>query len=352
MILVMPRRAISRTALLAALAIVGSLGLAFFHCAEPTQIVLDIRTDGCRQVKSTGIAVTTLSSIDQAPLSTFKAAANGTGCETQDRIGTLTVYPSGDDKEGEVGFRIVVGIDKNAAECEPPWTGCLVARRRARFEPGTSRQLIVIMALNCKGKDCGLGNDCTPSGACVRLPGEDGVDFDGGAPADTAAPPVEAGFDACSTSCNGIGQSCNGGLCKNDCSLLNCGNPAICPPDLDCTYECPTSTSCNDARCQSQRACRIECNAADSCRGAVCNAPRCDIVCNVADSCRDVALSGNDAGLTCVSPAGDPCRGSARCDAGKCTLVCTPGGGDNGTCPNNPTCTTQPTATQCVGPWQ
>lgn len=329
-------------AALGAVAAVGASSAMLFQCAEPTQIVVDVRTDGCRLIKSTGIAVTTWSGVDQAPLTTFKNAENGTACEAEDRIGTLTVYPSGDDKEGEVGIRIVAGVDKLATECAPPWDGCVVARRRVKFIPGTSQQLIVIVSLNCKGKDCGLGSDCTPRGECVALPGEEPTDAGGGGSPDACA------------SCSGIGQSCNAGVCTIDCSMVNCQN-AICPDPLECTYRCPTARSCENANCRSTRACRIECLVQDSCRRAACNAPRCDIDCSANRACEEVALGGEDAGLTCrdVGGGGDPCRGRAFCDAGRCTLSCDPnanGGQDNGTCPNDPRCDPSP-STECLPPW-
>jgi hypothetical protein len=339
-------------AALAALVVVaGCVGL-LSQCAEPTQIVVDVRTNACRFIKSSGIAVATWETIDQAPLSTYKSAENGGACETEDRIGTLTVYPSGDSKEGEVGLRIVAGVDKLVTECGPPWDGCLVARRRVRFEPGRSQQLIVVLSLACKGKDCGLGSDCTANGECVRLPGEDVVDKpDTGAPDVVVVPPPEAGADACN-SCLGVGQTCTAGhQCTTDCSMQNCTNPAVCPAPLDCTYRCTTQDSCDDALCVTTGACKIECNVQSACNGTTCRASRCDIECNANDSCREVALSGGDAGLTCRSGVGDPCRASSNCDAGKCTLNCMPGGGDNGTCPNNPNCQAQPSGTQCVGPW-
>jgi hypothetical protein len=148
-------------AALATLVVAPALFVA--DCRAATEIVIDVRTDACDRVQNTSIAVASPDGLGTAKPVAFSA---GAGCERVDRIGTLTVFPS-DEDDAEIAVRVVTGVDKAAYECDADATGCIVARRRARFVPGKRRTLLVIMPLACVGKDCGPELECAPDGACV-----------------------------------------------------------------------------------------------------------------------------------------------------------------------------------------
>lgn len=320
--------------------------LSVVDCADPTEIVLDIRSDACGDVKNTGIAVSTPDRIDDADLTAFTPRPAGCEAKPADRVGTLTIYPSG-AKDAEVGVRIVTGMQRNAQDCgKGPYAGCIVARRVLRFVPGTSQKVIVIMSRACEGKDCGRGADCE-SGQCVTtLPdggvveaGEPDADApgDGGGADDGGIP--EAGPDAC-VNCEGAGKTCtNGNTCAIDCNVATCSGATVCGPGLRCTVGCATSGQCNDTVCNAPGgSCRFDCTTqAAACKDITCRGDDCYVSCTTPNGCDGVNLTGGDAGLNCN--ANNACSdGYAHCDAGRCVLACNPGGGPNNACPMPRTC--------------
>src|SRR5262245_3147631 len=106
----------------------ASLGVASGSCKEPTEIVVDVRTNGCTGIRNTSIAVGRPDEIDQRPATIFSSL----GCLGSDQIGTLAIQPSGAPDE-EIAVKIVTGVRRYAEECKPPYEGCIVARRRIRF---------------------------------------------------------------------------------------------------------------------------------------------------------------------------------------------------------------------------
>jgi hypothetical protein len=139
-------------------------------CAEPTQIVVDIRTEAALcdakrpvHIVSTGVAVASPERLEETFLDQFE----GEGCDAQpyDRIGTLVITPSG-EKDEEVSIRVVSGVDVSADRCPTDFKGCIVARRHLRFAPRTSKRIVVIMSPACIGKSCG-SLECDLNGACV-----------------------------------------------------------------------------------------------------------------------------------------------------------------------------------------
>lgn len=338
------------------------LVLSVVDCAEPTQIELDIRTDGCSVVTNTGIAVATPGDVDTAPLRVFTPRPSGCETKPSDRIGTLVIYPSG-SKDAEIAVRIVTGVKTattatNAQDCKPPYDGCIVARRVLRFVPGSSQKEIVIMRRACVGKDCGLGNECNDSAQCVEIgkdagAGEGGV-VDGETPDvnegdSSGMPDVVVQGDACAA-CEGPGTTCTGGnTCNIDCNTANC-KTTVCGPGLSCDVSCTTGSSCDGLVCNAPGgSCTINCTGAnDACKAIACNATGCWVDCNGDTRCSgQISLSGGDAGLLCSG--GNSCKGSAYCDAGHCTIVCDPNPGQ--ACPPTRTCVYGASTPNCIGPW-
>ena len=330
----------------------GLLAIGLADCAEPTQIEIDVRTDGCPVVKNTGIAVTTPARVDEADLTIFTPRAEGCEARPRDRIGTLVLHPSG-AKDAEVAVRIVTGVDRTAQDCgKGPYDGCIVARRILRFVPGTSQKVIVIMSRACVGKDCALGGECQ-SGQCVSTASDGGL-ADGAPepePADAgdpeakadAAADADAGVDPCA-SCTGAGTTCNGGMCTIDCAAgADCTGATVCGPGLDCTVRCSAAGVCEDLTCAaSAGSCLIECSGDDACGNIACSAPSCHVNCSQGNRCTGrISLTGGDAGLVC---SGNNSCGSASvyCDAGSCRLDC------SASCPDPRVCSS---GAGCVGSW-
>lgn len=346
--------------------IIGVLGAGAFlatglaDCADATQIEIDVRTDGCKSVRNTGIAVTTPDRIDEADLTIFTPRTSGCEAKPEDRIGTLVIYPSG-AKDAEVGIRIVTGVARNAQDCaKGPYAGCIVARRVVRFVPGTSQKVIVIMSRACEGKDCGRNAECTESGQCITVLPDGGTadagvleasTLEGGDDASSDAPndgsAFDAGRDAC-VDCQGVGMACtNGSSCTIDCAQADCKNKTVCAPGLDCKLACGATDACLATKCATNAGCSFGCTSNGACKGVSCVAERCNVECNGGQACTGVMqLSGGDAGMTCSG--GNSCNGAdLYCDAGRCTLTCNDqGGGAN--CPDPRKCATGST---CVGPW-
>ncbi len=341
-------------ALLLALSVSSGIAISVTQCAEPTQIILDIRTETslCNEITRTGVVVTSVDKIDRDPLETFE----GPGCEAPgDRIGTLTITPSG-NKSDEVGIRVVAGIDRPADQCAPPYEGCIVARRKERFSPGESKVVIVILRRACISKDCG-GLECN-EGACVDpgtvLP-DGGTVTDSGN--DTSPPPPDAPVDPPDATpdalpdanpCNRCKGVCIGTTCTVDCNTVNCENPndPPCGHGLDCTVDCD-SNDCDGLLCATDGGCKINCKQGNACQNVTCRANTCAIHCNAMDACRTVLMSGGDAGLECDDDFDNACREVARCDAGRCVLQC-----DNvGQGTNCPTVRQCAQGSSCSGPW-
>lgn len=348
-------------ALLGVVAVGGVLAIGLADCAEPTQIEIDVRTDACGVLRNAGIAVTTPDKIDTAQLTAFTPERpDDAGCEGKpsDRVGTLVIYPSGDDKNAEVAIRIVGGISRTVQECKAgDYAGCVVARRIERFVEGSTKKVIVILSRACEGKDCGLGKECNTSGNCVvNLP--DGGTQDAGVldaqivDAATDAPEdapndvvVDTGVDAC-VACTG--SSCNAGTCTYDCAGGACNGKVVCGAGLDCRMQCNSANSCANVSCApGAKSCVFDCTAGDpACMNVQCVAPSCFVNCtNPARCSGTIVLGGADAGLLCSGA--NSCGGvtNVSCDAGVCTLAC---GGANG-CPANADCSTPPSI--CNGSW-
>jgi hypothetical protein len=341
-----PVRALRRAAHLSFALALGALVVSAGSCRDATEIVVDVRTDACSRAKNTAIVVGSKHEIESAQPTVF---SRGQGCEIQDRIGTLTVFPR-DAKDAEVSIKVMTGITKAAQECARDSAGCIIARRRAAFVPGRSQKLVVVMSLACLDKDCGPDLECAPTGACID---PDLVDDAGGidlVPEDASS--VDASVDApgadaggCDpATCTGGGRSCTGGVCEIRCGNgITCNGDVGCPPTSDCRVTCARAADCASIVCSTAGACEIACTDQESCPNVRCNAGRCALRCLERKSCAVVNVDAGSASIECGTFGGNdtPCK-SASCAGGACSLACT-GVGCGGT---HKCC-----ADTCSGPW-
>jgi hypothetical protein len=341
------------------LAAAGVALLALVDCAEPTQIVVEVYSDACpgtkgQAINQTGIAVGKSESIDNKPPSALRD-----GCERAPGVGTLTIYPSGDNDE-EVAIKVVAGVDTLPDNCfAPGYAGCIAHRRVMRFVPHTTQRAIVRLSLACLNRTCPAGKTCD-NGLCKDqndlLPDggtradaetqEAGSSVDGGV-ADATVPP-----DPC-VGCKG---DCTNGVCNVNCGAVACSG-SVCAPTLPCNITCPATGKCNDIACNTSAKCTVRCgNQPTSCGQVACNANECDVRCDGNDSCKTdgggIRLdAGTTASLTCD---GNNACSSASCNAATCRLSCDPLNGANSACPGAPNrpCTATSNCTDWNSPLQ
>lgn len=328
---------------LGGLACVVALGLV--QCKDATEIIVDVRTDDCT-VRDTGISVgSSLSSLKNASPSAFTGRS---GCEKGNRIGTLTIYPSG-AKDAVVSFKVVTGVTRSAGECFASGDkGCIVATRKLRFARSHTQVVIVNMSRKCLDAVCPEGQTCN-EGLCV---GTDDISEDGGIADDASQSDasfidghvddagndaddgaVDAGVDAC----GGCRGACDGGSCFVDCTTSPCTGE-LCAPTLPCTVQCPQTGSCTGVRCTSSDSCAISCTSKDACDGVTCRTGSCSVVCQGNEAChggKGIELEAGSAELVCQG--GGACATSASCNGGTCRLVCVQNGG-GANCPSPAPC--------------
>ncbi|MBX3206331.1 MAG: hypothetical protein KF764_14760 [Labilithrix sp.] len=328
-------------------AVSGSvLALAIANCASPTQIIVDVRADRsiCASI-SAGIAVTTLENIDTDRLEIYE-----NGCdEGTDKIGTLTITPSGGNDDW-VGIRVIGAVnDQDPDSCglpggpngEPVWTDCILARRRVQFVPGKTVNITVRLTERCVDRYCGGDLECN-LGVCVQPeqiqpdggnspPQKDGdlpidPEIGDGAPGD--APLDVFDNDACAR-CNGT--SCNAGECRVDCNVLDCVDKTYCADGLNCTIECLAADKCNGTRCATNGTCTFNCagnGAGTHCEDIACAASVCHVNCqNAEGTCDGVYVDGGTNVVKCTPTAElkATCN-KVECRGGACTRTCADAG--------------------------
>jgi len=320
-----------------------ALALATTTCADATEILVEVTSDACprpgrtgKSINSTGIAVGTAATIDDARPTAVRYA-----CEPDsDRVGTLTLYPSG-DSDSEVTFKVVSGVDRPLDQCgaRDGYAGCIAQHRTMRFVPRTTQRVAVRISLLCLGVTCPEGKTCQ-DGVCVARDAprtEDGAVPDGtpvteggkvdsatDAPGDGATGP--RGCDP--AKCTGAGViGCVAGVCVVDCGpdggVSRCSTGAnVCPNDQDCRVVCGDG-ACANVSCTTQGTCTVECDGVASCGAVKCDSARCDVRCTGSSSCVLVNLAGAEARVTCpgIGGGGKVCD-DVRCRAARCALEC------------------------------
>ena len=317
----------------------GIASLLLVECAQPTQIVIEVYSDACpgtkaQAINQTGIAVGHADAIDNKPPSALQ-----NGCERAPGVGTLTIYPSGNNDE-EVAIKVVAGVDTKPDLClAPGYAGCIAHRRVTRFVPHTTQRVIVRLSLACLNRTCATGKTCD-NGVC-----KDERDLlpDGGTRPDAetqeAGSSVDAGVvDAAPVDpCTGCKGDCtNGTTCNVNCDTVACGTGNLCAPTLPCSITCPKTGKCNDITCTTSAKCSVRCGTeATSCGQVTCNAGECDVHCDGTDSCNGDGGIRLDAGTKGkLSCKGDNACNFASCNAQTCQLSCDPLNGSNSACPD------------------
>lgn len=146
--------------LAAAIPVVGGMAA----CRAPTEITIELTTDvKCTDVKGTSITIGDLPSLDGKPSTTVTAA-----CDPQTgRIGSMVIVPSG-SKDDVVAIKVVLGVQRDPAECIPPayGPGCIVARRALHFISSSSLTVPIFMGAVCSGIPCNATQTCV-GGNCA-----------------------------------------------------------------------------------------------------------------------------------------------------------------------------------------
>ena len=134
-------------------------------CRAPTEITIELTTDvKCADVKGTAITIGDLAGLDGKPSTTVTPA-----CDPQTgRIGSMVIVPSG-SKDDVVAIKVVLGVQRDPAECVPPayGPGCIVARRALHFIASSSLTVPIFMGAVCSGIPCNATQTCV-GGNCAN----------------------------------------------------------------------------------------------------------------------------------------------------------------------------------------
>lgn len=302
------------------LVLVATLATSFVQCAHPTEIVLDVRSDLCADKDKkirTGIAIGSRSDIADRAFS-----ATRDGCESDESIGTLTVYPNG-SKDAEVTVEVITGIDRDPQQCAASgFADCVTHTRSVRFVPGQTVTIVAQMPRACLNRTCPIGYTCTGEAKCVP---QDALP-DGGITPDASL--IDVPFNPC-LFCAG---SCHDGVCDVNCAGGRCGKE-VCGPGLVCNVSCRGSDECRDLVCSGD-VCNIQCMGRDTCRDITCNAATCNVVCSGDRACNNVTINASTSGTVTCQNDNEACGGTVSCGGGLCTLVC-----QKDTCPSGARCT-------------
>jgi hypothetical protein len=140
----------------------ATLGIALAtlsNCLDPTEIIVDIKSD-VMCTSQQGVTIVVGSSVDDPNATMIETNACDGGA-----IGTLAVTPTGDVGD-PVAIRVTLGVTKAAAQCAPPFDGCIVARRSLRYAPHTPLHLPIDLDQDCLNQGCDPNSTCL-HGSCV-----------------------------------------------------------------------------------------------------------------------------------------------------------------------------------------
>jgi hypothetical protein len=225
--------------------LVSALASPTAACLEPTEIMLDVRTDVVCSDSThwRGVAV----SVGQpgTDVESRSPVLTTTACAAGGEIGTLAVVPTG-AKDAQVGIRVVAGITRNPEDCAAQgYDGCIVARRTVTYLPHQSQHLLIDLTSDCIGNACDVNHTCV-NGSCsdtvtARAPvaadggvlpgttvrcGDDGTRCPENDPSNACC--VAFDFDAGT----GKGSCMPAASCPSTSAVLYCDDPSDCPLDL------------------------------------------------------------------------------------------------------------------------
>lgn len=132
-------------------------------CLDPTEALVEISTDSCADLHSTGITAGLVGAIETAPYGTTTSVCDGKG-----EIGTIVLLPPEGEREAPFAFKVVGSLGLPVAEtCKGPEYGprCIVARRAMRFVPHNPFRIPVHLSQACAGVLCPEAQTCV-DGTC------------------------------------------------------------------------------------------------------------------------------------------------------------------------------------------
>lgn len=145
----------------------AGLGVVLFAaplgCLDPTEALVEISTDACADLHSTGITAGLVGDIETAPYGTTTSV-----CEGQGEIGSIVLLPPEGEREAPFAFKVVGSLGLPVAEtCKAPEYGprCIVARRAMRFVPHNPFRIPVHLSQACAGVLCPEAQTCV-DGTC------------------------------------------------------------------------------------------------------------------------------------------------------------------------------------------
>jgi len=302
---VLQARTILRRTCIAPLVVAATL-TSLLACKNPTEILLDVRTDvACGAGASwKGVAIYVGQPGDD--LETKQPTLVTRSCDpSSGEIGTLVITPSG-GKDDLVGIKVVAGITRNPEDCAAAhYDGCIVERRSVRYSPSSTLNVVVDLPKVCTGVGCEGGRTCV-AGACIDAftaseppsPGADGGTT-------IVGPSVRCGDNAvrCATSgevcCISIDADAGttNGSCRQavDCPaksvVLNCDKNSDCASrtsDAGAPYVCCIQAPALD------RISSAQCVAPTECFAGVFNYELCDdrVACRNGHACRVAQVPG------------------------------------------------------------
>lgn len=148
-------------------ALLASGPLLATSCRSATQITLNVSTNVPCEADSSWQGVAVYVGKPGADVEQTSPTLVTRSCDANGNVGSLVVVPS-DEKDGEVGLRVVAGVGVNPEDCQgPAYEGCIVARRAVRFNPHETLELDVELTADCVSVGCDPEHTCQ-TGRCVE----------------------------------------------------------------------------------------------------------------------------------------------------------------------------------------
>jgi hypothetical protein len=157
-----------------------ALGFALLACRTPTQVTIDIESElRARSDSSIAVQLDAEGSVESAAPRTVVRTWPDDG-----NVGSVAVLPSGSET---FVARVVLATGRDPASCSASDArGCIVVRRRLRFQDGEALRARVVVRAACAGVYCDASTSCGRDGTCGPIDGDVGGG-DAGTP-----PPVVA----------------------------------------------------------------------------------------------------------------------------------------------------------------
>lgn len=241
-------------------------------CFSATQVTVAIHTDVCDKGRASVVTIYTGATMAEIAASAPAAQVDTCGPgRAGTLVGTIGIVPrSADRRDAEVIVEV-----REGATCldpgKPEAKGCIVARRKFRFQRGIRQELPITLRDACRGVRCGEDEACDARGVCVRVcegcpDPNDPSNLGGGGSADG-------------------GGTDGGGLLPDGAPLLDGGvEAAIKVPGCGTAGEVSCSILGAPFPCNLGRVCSLDDNGMDESCDAVPKHPR-QIRCDGSNDC-------------------------------------------------------------------